>query len=171
MAGGITNCPPTPRSTSARSSAAFLQQRGKLIIPAFAVERTQQLLFTLDHLRHEQSFPPIPTFVDSPLAVKATEIFRLHIDDLKPAVRDAIFMRNDPFGFEGLQLVRSVDESKSLNKIKGAAIIISASGMAESGRILHHLRNNVENDHNIMLFVGYCAENTLGWKLREGTST
>jgi metallo-beta-lactamase family protein len=146
----------------------ILQQRGKLIIPAFAVERTQQLLFTLDHLRHEQSFPPIPTFVDSPLAVKATEIFRLHIDDLKPAVRDAIFMRDDPFGFEGLQLVRSVDESKSLNKIKGAAIIISASGMAESGRILHHLRNNVENERNILLFVGYCAENTLGWKLREG---
>ncbi len=146
----------------------ILQQRGKLIIPAFAVERTQQLLYTLDQLRHEQSIPVIPTFVDSPLAVKATEIFRLHTDDLKPSVRDAVFMRNDPFGFEGLQLVRSVDESKSLNKIKGAAIIISASGMAESGRILHHLRNNVSNDHNILLFVGYCAQNTLGWKLREG---
>jgi metallo-beta-lactamase family protein len=77
-------------------------------------------------------------------------------------------MRNDPFGFEGLQLVRSVDDSKSLNRIKGAAIIMSASGMAESGRILHHLRNNVENERNIILFVGYCAENTLGWKLREG---
>lgn len=146
----------------------ILQQKGKLIIPAFAVERTQQLLFTLDHLRHEECFPVIPTFVDSPLAVKATEIFRLHIDDLKPAVRDAIFMRDDPFGFDGLQLVRAVEESKNLNKLKGAAIIMSASGMAESGRILHHLRNNVGNEHNIILFVGYCAENTLGWKLREG---
>lgn len=144
------------------------QQQGKLIIPAFAVERTQQLLFTLDQLSHEKCFPPIPTFVDSPLAVKATEIFRLHLDDLKPEVREAIFMREDPFGFEGLRLVRTVDESKGLNFIKGAAIIISASGMAESGRILHHLRNNVGNEHNIVLFVGYCAESTLGWKLRHG---
>ena len=146
----------------------ILQQKGKLIIPAFAVERTQQLLYTLDQLRHEGCFPVIPTFVDSPLAVKATEIFRLHVDELKPTVREAAFMRSDPFGFEGLQLVRDVNESKNLNKLKGAAVIISASGMAESGRILHHLRNNVGNDHNIILFVGYCAENTLGWKLREG---
>ena len=146
----------------------ILQQKGKLIIPSFAVERTQQLLYTLDQLRHEGCFPLIPTFVDSPLAVKATEIFRLHVDELKPSVREAAFMRNDPFGFEGLQLVRDVNESKNLNKLKGPAVIISASGMAESGRILHHLRNNVGNDHNIILFVGYCAENTLGWKLREG---
>ena len=146
----------------------ILQQKGKLIIPAFAVERTQQLLYTLDQLRHEGCFPVIPTFVDSPLAVKATEIFRLHVDELKPTVREMAFMRNDPFGFEGLQLVRDVNESKNLNELKGAAVIISASGMAESGRILHHLRNNVSNDHNIILFVGYCAENTLGWKLREG---
>ena len=146
----------------------ILQQKGKLIIPAFAVERTQQLLYTLDQLRHEGCFPVIPTFVDSPLAVKATEIFRLHVDELKPTVHEAAFMRSDPFGFEGLQLVRDVNESKNLNKLKGAAVIISASGMAETGRILHHLRNNVENAHNIILFVGYCAENTLGWKLREG---
>lgn len=146
-----------------------IQKRGaRLIIPAFAVERTQQLLYTLDKLRADNCFKPVPTFVDSPLAVRATEIFRLHIEDLKPEVRDAVFMRDDPFGFEGLRLVRSVDESKALNEIKGPAIIISASGMAESGRILHHLRNNVGNANNILLFVGYCAENTLGWKLRSG---
>lgn len=144
------------------------QRRSRLIIPAFAVERTQQLLFTLDKLRAENCFAPVPTFVDSPLAVRATEIFRLHIEDLKPEVRDAVFMRDDPFGFEGLRLVRSVDESKALNFLKGPSIIISASGMAESGRILHHLRNNVGNPNNILLFVGYCAENTLGWKLRSG---
>ncbi|MEN3942633.1 MBL fold metallo-hydrolase [Prosthecobacter sp. SYSU 5D2] len=144
------------------------QRRARLIIPAFAVERTQQLLFTLDKLRAENCFAPVPTFVDSPLAVRATEIFRLHIEDLKPEVRDAVFMRDDPFGFEGLRLVRSVDESKALNFLKGPSIIISASGMAESGRILHHLRNNVGNPDNILLFVGYCAENTLGWKLRSG---
>lgn len=142
--------------------------RSKLIIPAFAVERTQQLLFTLDRLRNEGRFAAVPTYVDSPLAVSATEIFRLHLDGLKDEVREAIFMRNDPFGFDGLQLIRDVDDSKALNRVKGPAIIISASGMAENGRILHHLRNNIENPNNIILFVGYCAENTLGWKLREG---
>lgn len=144
------------------------QRRSRLIIPAFAVERTQQLLYTLDKLRHEDCFSPVATFVDSPLAVRATEIFRLHVDELRPSVGEALFMREDPFGFDGLRLVRSVDESKGLNKLKGPAIIISASGMAESGRILHHLRNNVGNPDNILLFVGYCAENTLGWKLRNG---
>ena len=144
------------------------QKRGKLIIPAFAVERTQQLLCAIDRMRHHNTIAEIPTYVDSPLAVRATEIFRLHIDDLRPELRDAIFMRNDPFGFEGLQLIRTVDDSKKLNRLKGSAVIISASGMAESGRILHHLRNNVSNPKNIILFVGYCAENTLGWRLREG---
>ena len=144
------------------------QRRSRLIIPSFAVERTQQLLYTLDKLRHDNCFGPVATFVDSPLAVKATEIFRLHVDDLKPAAHQAMFMRDDPFGFDGLRLIRSVDESKGLNKVKGPAIIISASGMAESGRILHHLRQNVGNPDNILLFVGYCAENTLGWKLRSG---
>ena len=144
------------------------RRRSRLIIPAFAVERTQQLLYTLDKLRHEGCFPPVAVFVDSPLAVRATEIFRLHVDELKPAVHEAQFMRDDPFGFEGLRLVRTVEESKALNRVPGPAIIISASGMAESGRILHHLRNNVGNPHNILLFVGYCAENTLGWKLRSG---
>jgi len=144
------------------------QRRSRLIIPAFAVERTQQLLFTLDKLSHENRFSSVATFVDSPLAVKATEIFRLHVHDLRPQASEAIFMKDDPFGFDGLKLIRTVDESKSLNHVKGPAIIISASGMAESGRILHHLRNNVGNPNNILLFVGYCAENTLGWKLRSG---
>ena len=149
-----------------------VRRRGaRLIIPAFAVERTQQLLFKLDQLVHEGCIKPIPTYVDSPLAVRATEIFRLHIEDLREDVRSSIFMKDDPFGFEGLRLVRSVEESKSLNQLTGPAIIISASGMAESGRILHHLRNNVTDHRNIVLFVGYCAENTLGWKLREGHKT
>lgn len=146
----------------------IIELRSKLIIPSFAVERTQQLLYTLDRLRHDKCFPAIPTFVDSPLAVSATEVFRMHLDSLKDAVSDAMFMRDDPFGFEGLHLVRKVEESKALNRVKGPAIIISASGMAENGRILHHLRNNIENPKNIILFVGYCAENTLGRKLRDG---
>jgi metallo-beta-lactamase family protein len=145
-----------------------LERRGKVIIPSFAVERTQQLLYTLDKLNHEGRIPHIATFVDSPLAVDATNIFRLHMDSLKPEVRESLFMKNDPFGFEGLELVRDREDSMKLNRLRTPAIIISASGMAESGRILHHLRNNIENPANIILFVGYCAENTLGWKLREG---
>jgi len=145
-----------------------LERRGKVIIPAFAVERTQQLLYTLDKLRHENCIPLVDTYVDSPLAVSATEIFRLHMDSLKPSVREALFMRRDPFGFDGLSLIRDRNDSIALNDLHGTAIIISASGMAESGRILHHLRNNVENPANTILFVGYCAENTLGWKLRQG---
>ena len=145
-----------------------LERRGKVIIPSFAVERTQQLLYTLDRLRSEGCFPPVPTFVDSPLAVNATNIIRLHMEHLKPAVRDALFMKRDPFGFEGLEMIRNVEDSKQLNFLKGPAIIISASGMAESGRILHHLANNIENPNNTILFVGYCAQNTLGWKIREG---
>ena len=106
--------------------------------------------------------------MDSPLAVNATNIFRLHTENLKPAVRQAMFMKKDPFGFEGLEMIRNVEDSKQLNFLKGPAIIISASGMAESGRILHHLANNIENPNNTILFVGYCAQNTLGWKIREG---
>lgn len=145
-----------------------IERRAKLIIPSFAVERTQQLLYTLDRLRAAGSIPAVPTYVDSPLAVSATEIFRMHLDELKESVSEAIFMRDDPFGFEGLHLIRKVEDSKALNRVKGPAIIISASGMAENGRILHHLRNNVEDPRNIILFVGYCAENTLGRKLRDG---
>jgi metallo-beta-lactamase family protein len=144
------------------------QRRSRLIIPAFAVERTQQLLYTLDKLRHENCIAAVPTFVDSPLAVKATEIFRLHVNELRPSAAQSMFMRDDPFGFDGLRLIRSVDESKGLNKVKAPAIIISASGMAESGRILHHLRQQVSRPENIILFVGYCADHTLGWRLREG---
>ena len=145
-----------------------LERRGKVIIPAFAVERTQQLLLTLDRLRHEGCLPFVATFVDSPLAVDATNIFRLHLDAMKPSVGQAIYTRDDPFGFDGLELVRDKRDSQQLNHLKGPAIIISASGMAENGRILHHLRNNIGNSANTILFVGYCAENTLGWKLRNG---
>ncbi len=145
-----------------------IDRGGKVIIPAFAVERTQQLLFTLDALRHAGCFPKIPTFVDSPLAVKATEIFRLHVGDLRAEARETAFTQDDPFGFDGLELVRDVDASKALNFLHGPAIIISASGMAESGRILHHLRNNIGDSRNTLLFVGYCAEQTLGWKIRQG---
>lgn len=145
-----------------------LDRGGKVIIPAFAVERTQQVLYVLNQLFEEKAIPEVPVFVDSPLAVNATEIFRLHPECFNKEIYDFLFEKSDPFGFENLTLVRSVKGSKELNARKGQAIIISASGMCEAGRILHHLKNSIDNPKNTILFVGYCAQNTLGWKIREG---
>ena len=145
-----------------------LQRRGKVLIPAFAVERTQQLLYALNKLRERHCFPAIPIFVDSPLAVSATEIFRLHPECFNEEVYRFLFEKRNPFGFEGLRLIREVSDSKALNDVKEPAVIIAASGMCESGRILHHLRNHIGESSTTVLFVGYCAENTLGWKLRNG---
>jgi metallo-beta-lactamase family protein len=145
-----------------------VKRGGKILIPAFAVERTQQILFYLNDLLLKNQIPHIPVYVDSPLAVSATEIYRLHPDAFSEEVYHTLFEKQNPFGFEELTLVRSVKGSKELNDIEGVAIIISASGMCEAGRILHHLRNNIENPHTTILFVGYCAEGTLGRKIRDG---
>jgi metallo-beta-lactamase family protein len=143
---------------------------GKVIIPSFAVGRTQEIVYSLHQLLESKEIPAIDIFVDSPLAVNATEIFRLH-----PEVydRETINFLNDtgsrdPFGFECVTYIRKVTESKALNELKKPAVIISASGMCESGRILHHLKNNITNERNTILFVGYQAENTLGRKILEG---
>jgi metallo-beta-lactamase family protein len=145
-----------------------VRRGGKILIPAFAVERTQQLLYFLNDLLLKNEIPRIPVYVDSPLAVSATEIYRLHPESFSEEVYHTLFEKQNPFGFEELTLVRSVKGSKELNDIEGVAIIISASGMCEAGRILHHLRNNIENPHTTILFVGYCAEGTLGRKIRDG---
>ena len=148
-----------------------LKKGGKVIIPAFAVERTQQLLYVLHQLFENGTIPEVPVFVDSPLAVNATEIFRLHPECFNEEVYDTLFERSNPFGFEGLTLIRSVSKSKELNADSGQAIIISASGMCEAGRILHHLKNGIEDPKNTILFVGYCAQNTLGYRIRSGDET
>jgi metallo-beta-lactamase family protein len=144
-----------------------VRRGGKILIPAFAVERTQQLLYVLHDLFERGEIPEIPVFVDSPLAVSATEIYRLHPDAFNDEVYQTLFDRENPFGFEHLTLVRSVSGSKSLNLIHGVAIIISASGMCEAGRILHHLKNNISDPKTTVLFVGYCADNTLGRRIRD----
>lgn len=148
-----------------------VKRGGKILIPAFAVERTQQILFYLNDLLLRNAIPHVPVYVDSPLAVSATEIYRLHPESFSDEVYHTLFEKQNPFGFEELTLVRSVKGSKELNEIEGVAIIISASGMCEAGRILHHLRNNIENPHTTILFVGYCAEGTLGRKIRDGAKT
>ena len=141
---------------------------GKVIIPAFAVERTQEVVYALHEQNHAGELQNIPVFVDSPLATNATEVFRIHLECLRDEVRGQLFSHHDPFGFAELKYTHSVDESKKINAIHGAAIIISANGMCEAGRVLHHLKNNIEDARNTILFVGYQAENTLGRRLLDG---
>jgi metallo-beta-lactamase family protein len=140
---------------------------GKVIIPAFAVGRTQEIVFRLDELANEGRLPPVHVFVDSPLAVNVTEIFRAHPECYDDALREYMTSDPNPFGFSRLTYVRDVEESKKLNASRLPMVIISASGMCEAGRILHHLRNNVEDPRNTVMIVGYCAPHTLGRRIVE----
>ncbi len=146
------------------------RRRGKVIIPAFAVGRTQELVYALHQLTLEHKIPTLPIYVDSPLAVNVTEIFRLHPECYDEETRAFLteYQRRDPFGFYRLQYIREVEQSKELNFLRDSAVIISASGMCEAGRILHHLKNNIEDPSNTILFVGFQAEHTLGRKLVDG---
>jgi len=143
-------------------------RNGKIIIPAFSVDRTQVLIYILHKLVGANKIPKIPIFIDSPLAVNATEIYRLHPECFDDEMRKFLLNGKDPFNFSMLHYITEVEESKKLNKYEKPCIIISASGMCETGRILHHLANNIENPRNIILIVGYMAENTLGRKLKDG---
>jgi len=144
-----------------------VKRGGKLIVPTFALERTQELIYALHQLRLADKIPAIPIYVDSPLAIDATDIFRTHTECFDEETTDLLLRTEDPFGFRELHYTRTAEESKKLNDIKGPMMILSCSGMAESGRILHHLRNNIEDPKNTVLIVGYQAENTLGRKLAE----
>lgn len=146
-----------------------VNDNGKIIIPAFAVGRTQTIVYVLHKLFDQNRIPEIPIYVDSPLAVDATNVFRSHPECLDRETY-RIFLQNgeDPFGFSRLKYIKKVEESKELNDKAGPMIIISASGMAEGGRILHHLANNIENSKNLILFVGYAAEHTLARKIMDG---
>ena len=145
-------------------------RRGKIIIPAFAVGRTQALVFTLHQLTLDGKIPRLPIYVDSPLSVNATEVFRLHSECFNDATYRFLREKANPFGMENLTYIREVAQSMKLNDSKESAIIISASGMAEAGRIRHHLKNNIGDAKNLLLFVGYCAEHTLGCQIRGGQS-
>lgn len=148
-----------------------VMRRGKLIIPAFSVGRTQDLVHTLDKLETAGRLPRIDVYVDSPLAVNATQIFEMHPECFDDDLLHYLQRDKDPFGFNRLHYVRSVEESKRLNKLDRPAIIISASGMATAGRIKHHIANNIEDPRNTILMVGYCAQGTLGSRLIEGAET
>lgn len=144
-----------------------IERKGKIIIPAFSLERTQEVIYFLSELIKDKEIPVIPVYVDSPLATEITDVFGFHSDYLNKESRDAIAAGKSPFEFLNLRYVRGQIESKSLNNDKRPMIIIAGSGMCESGRVLHHLKNNVEDSRNTVLIVGYMAKNTLGRRIVE----
>ncbi|OIN56881.1 MBL fold metallo-hydrolase RNA specificity domain-containing protein [Arsenicibacter rosenii] len=145
-----------------------VRRQGKVIIPAFAVDRTQELIYALDQLESEGRLPVIPVFVDSPLAVKATNVMRQNEDCFNPEILAYIKKDGDAFNFKNLHYVSDVQESKDINNWRGPCIIISSSGMAEAGRIKHHIKNNIDDNRNTILIVGYCSPNSLGGALKRG---
>ena len=151
---------------------ATARRRGKVIIPSFAVGRTQEVVYALNQLETAGDIPALPVYVDSPLAVNITEVFRMHPEEWDEEVRAFLAQGHgrNPFDFPRLEYVRDQNRSKQLNYSKDPAIIISASGMAETGRILHHLKNSIEDRDNTVLFVGFQAENTLGRRILDGVS-
>jgi metallo-beta-lactamase family protein len=143
-----------------------LQKKGKLIIPAFSVGRTQEILFALNRLETENRLPDLTYIVDSPLSQEATQVIKSYPQYFNKAIQTLIETDKDPFNFKGLRFTKSVEESKLLNYSKDPLVIISASGMAEAGRVKHHISNNIENSRNTILFTGYCEPNSLGGRLK-----
>lgn len=143
-------------------------RRGKVIIPAFAVDRTQELIYALDQLAEANLLPHIKVFIDSPLAVKATDIMRKNEECFNPEILAYIKKDGDAFSFPNLVYVSDMNQSKAINDSKEPCIIISASGMAEAGRIKHHIKNNINDPNSTILLVGYCSPNSLGGALKRG---
>lgn len=156
---------PTPDALLEWIEKTCLRKKGKLILPAFSVGRTQEILYALNQLEIENRLPEMEYFVDSPLSIKATQIVKRYPQYFNAKIQKILLNDNDPFGFKGLKFVNSVDESKMLNYYKNPCVIISASGMADAGRIKHHISNNIENSRNSIVLTGYCEPNSLGGRL------
>lgn len=163
-----------PASGMKRSLLAVVKRTvergGKVIVPAFSVGRTQELVYHLFELFDAGELPSIPIYIDSPLAVNVTDVFRRHPECFDAETLAYLHQQEDPFGFGRLRYIRSVDESKALNDQREPCVIIAASGMCEGGRVLHHLANNIEDSRNTVLIVGFQAEHTLGRRLVEGAA-
>lgn len=144
-------------------------RKGKIIIPSFAIERAQELVFYLHLLTDQKKIPVVPIYVDSPMATNATSVFRVHPECYDESVNEAFLKHHkNPFGFNSLKYTTSVEESKELNDKEGPMIIIAADGMCEAGRVLYHLANEISNPKNTIMIVGYMAENTLGRRIFDG---
>ncbi|MBI5153259.1 MAG: MBL fold metallo-hydrolase [Parcubacteria group bacterium] len=149
----------------------IVRTRGKVIVPAFSLGRTQELIYALHKLADAHEIPRIPIYIDSPLAQSFTEIFGRHQRDFSDMVMHEFKARGEsPFAFKDLIYTHGVEESKILNRKEGPLMVISASGMSEGGRVLHHLKHGVSNPNNIILITGYQAEDTLGRKIKDGIS-
>lgn len=144
-----------------------VERGGKILIPAFTLERTQEVIYFLNELLKEKTIPSMPVYVDSPLALGITDLFKYHFSYLNEQTRQDMCQGHNPFEFLNLRFIRDQNESKALNNDKRPMIIIAGSGMCESGRILHHLKNNIEDSRNTILVVGYMAADTLGKKIVE----
>ncbi|HQX97418.1 MAG: MBL fold metallo-hydrolase [Chitinophagaceae bacterium] len=145
-----------------------IQKKGKLIIPAFSVGRTQEILFALNQLELENRLPKVDYFLDSPLSIEATDIIKRYPNYFNKTIQKVLEKDDDPFKFPGLKYIQTVDQSKMLNFRNEPCVIISASGMAEAGRVKHHISNNVENSRNAILMTGYCEPRSLGARLQTG---
>lgn len=164
----VHNDPKEAHEEFFRETMDTIRKRGKIIVPAFAVGRTQELVYALNQLVSAGRLPTIPVYVDSPLAVNASDIFRQHPECFDQETRDFVARYKHPaLEFNRLTYIRSVEESKALNNMDGPMMIIAASGMAETGRILHHLKNNIENPRNRILIVSWQAPDTLGRRLAD----
>jgi len=143
-------------------------KKGKLIIPAFSVGRTQEILYDLNQLSLEKRLPKVPIYVDSPLSREATEMIKKYPQYFNSRIQKVMESDDDPFDFEGLSYIKTVDESKNLNYLEQPCVIISASGMADAGRVKHHIMNNISGSQNTILMVGYCEPRSLGGRLMNG---
>ena len=163
----------TPRDAAEHIAAVIndtVARRGNVLIPSFAVERAQDLLYKLKTLREEGRIPPLVFFVDSPMATDVTKVFERFPELLDHDLAETLAQGESPFRFPGLTFTRTVEESKAINNIRGTAVIIAGSGMCTGGRIKHHLANNIEDPNCTVLFVGYQAHGTLGRLLVDGVS-
>ncbi len=160
---GVTS---TPDDLLQWITKTCLQKKGKLIIPAFSVGRTQEILFSLNQLENENRLPDIKYFVDSPLSLEATKVMESYPQYFNSRIQKILKSDQDPFNFKGLKFVQSVEESKMLNYMNEPCVIISASGMADAGRVKHHISNNIENARNSIVFSGYCEPRSLGGRLK-----
>lgn len=145
-----------------------IQKKGKLIIPAFSVGRTQELLYELNQLGLEKRLPAVPVYVDSPLSREATDLLKSYPEYYNKRIKRVMETDEDPFDFNGLKFIKTVDESKYLNELPQPCVIISASGMADAGRVKHHIMNNIGDQRNSILLVGYCEPQSLGGRLMNG---
>lgn len=149
-------------------SETCIENRGKIVIPAFSVDRTQELIYLLDRLAYQKKLPHINVYVDSPLSVQATHIMGRHREEFNQSILEYISKDGNPFDFPTLHYISKVEDSKKINENEGPCIIISASGMADAGRIKHHIANNIQDARNTILLVGYATPDSLAGRLRDG---